>query len=487
MSLPYSTQGSQGQTVYSTGIASSLISSWLWDPSPALEQDPAMPEKLLKDPVIAGACDHLFRSVVGHSYSYEPCDPDSRDERSLAAVVEGLTRQTQALPQTLYNLARATFMSAAWGVLFPKQVKLRLGDGKEREWTVVGRVRDVDKRRFRLSRIPQTPVTPPPGVGVGQANAITSQGAGAQLGAFRWEFHRGFDWRDNASVWWGPLDVVAPNDRWMLHVPDTSERGLSYGYGLIDDLAPYFWMKSKVLSWGMQGLERWGQGFLLAQVEALRDGLAKGSGQANALQQTVTNIRKWRSENFAAVDADTKISLLDMPSTAEASCRAWIEYLDNVMRQRILAALQPTGSGDGDGGYSSAKVEEGSTDNMVAYLRGPLEETWTQTFVRFLIEHNQENLTEIGLYGLPYSRLKLRGKEHRDLDQVVKLFEAAMRMKIPTRLEDWYSMTGMTAPNDEDHVIVWPEVAVPGQPMDGASPFDREPVGEGDSAVADAA
>lgn len=508
MALPQ-VPSSANQITLATGVAGRLASVIGWDPSWALEVDDAAPEKLRRDPVVAGAFDHLQRLIVGHDWFME-AGGKTRKHRELATVVEDLQRQTERLPSAWYNLAAASFMGATWGLARLERRVLKLGDGKPREWTVVARVRDVDKRRFRMSRIASIP-TPQGDVSVRvrspslERRAISQHGVAefsgsGVLGPFRWEFHPGFDYRPNQPQWWTPLETVAPKNLWIQHVVDDSERGLGFGYGMMEDVWTYFWMKQQALKWGMQGLERWGEGFLVYRAKALLDGMSRGTTQAAQFAAVVANIRKWRTENFAAMGIDDELQLLDMPATAEAAVREWIKYFDQEITKRVLVALQPTGGADGaGGGFSSAKVEEGSTDAAVAYLRAPLEETWSRGIVRnLLLEENRDNLRELGLEDLEPPRLRLRGKEHHDLDQVIQLFLAARDLKMPVRREDFYSMTGLTQPNEEDDAVTFEPAQTPGAGLGalgqpGASSVDladllgdgrdRAAVGEGGTAV----
>lgn len=527
MTLPF--VQNVGQIPYATSVSAALAQIWLWDPSFALNQDPEAYEKQTKDLIISGAMDHLQRSIVGHSFSFEPEEdgvgydakkrsPEdsyrSRKGRDLARVIELLTKQQRFFPQSLYNLTRATHRGAAWARIYPEVRELRIFDGKPRKWTVIAKVKDVDKRRFRLSQVPsglaislpgsnpsitsaklQEIVEKTPGFNSPVPGAVAT-GYESSLGNFRWEFWRGYG-AGQSGLWWSPLEQAAPLDHWIMHAPDTTEWGLGYGYGLADELQAFFWLKGTFLRWAAQAAERFGQGFLIAKTKALRDLMAKGYSQAAAMAATVAVMRTWRSENVVAVDENTEIDLKDLPGEGMRWIYEWVKYLDNGMRQRILAALQPTGSGDGDGGFSSAKVEEGSTDAMVAYLRSPLEETWTWGPVRFLVEHNEENLRELGLWGIGIPRLRLKGREQRDVDKMLKVFDFAFRAKIPVRLEDFYSVFNLTAPNEEDEAIQYPEgpegfgLDDAGKPFGGETGSEpdgdegRLPIGEGRSSVAE--
>lgn len=506
MPLPL-TQNANSIT-YATSVDAALASIYLYNPSYALYQDPEAPEKQVRDLVISGSLDHLHRSIVGHSWHFEPKTND-KSGRALANILEELTKEQRGFSQSLYNLARASHRGCTWGRIFSEKRVLKIGDGKEREWTVITKVRDVDNRRFRLTqnfgannadltrgnpssselarRVEETP-------GMNSPLPMSPAGYNTEnLGAWRWEMDRGYvgGGGRGGSTWFQPIEQSAPFDHWILHVVDTTEWGCAYGWGLQDELQSYFWLKGTFLRWAAQAAERFGQGFLVVKTKALRDGMAKGMSQAASLQQTVNVIRTWRSNNFAAVDELSDIQMVDMAGEGMKWLWEWVKYFDNAMRQRILAALQPTGSSEGGGGYSSGKVEEESTDSMVAYLRTPLEETWTHTGVHFLVQHNEQNLRELGLWGIGDPRLRLMGKEQRDGELMLKWFDLAARLKIPVKKSDFYEASGLSAPNEEDgddDLIEYPDLAVddPNAPFD-PQPDGRDaaPIGEGGQAVGD--
>lgn len=494
MALPNSIT-SANQIVLATGVSSALSQIYLYDPSVALQADPAAPEKILRDCTIAGAYDHLQRSVVGSSLAYAPRDPKNKKHRALASIQEDLTRETDSLSQSLFNLSRATFMGAAWALMVPERRLLTIGDGKPRWWTVIARVRDIDKRRFRIVR-DLTPdpepsryaLSPEPDAGAALSPSGTTGTLNPSVGSWRWEMYRAPGFR------WEPLALVAPADRWIQHVPDTSERGLAYGFGQSDTVYEFFWIKQQILRIWVQGIERWGQGFLYAQIDNLAQyAKARGVSLQQALAQTVQQMRTWRSENLAAVDKGTELKLLDMPTAGNEACLTGVQYLDREIVKFILSALQPTGGGDDTGGYSSSKVEEGSTDNTVAYLRSPLEERWTATFARFLVEHNQDNLAELGLDKIRAQPLQLKGKEVRDVKTMLEVFQFCAANGIPVRRSELYEALQLTAPNGDEEdgdVLTFPKPVMgagldsPGADLD-SEPGLRRPVGSGRSAVAD--
>jgi hypothetical protein len=504
--MPY---GSANQVAYSATVAAQLGQVYLWDPSYALSQDPEAPEKQCRDLIIGGSLDHLQRSIVGHSFSFVPEEND-KPGRALAKVIEQLTKKQRFFPQSLYNLSRATHRGAAWGRIYPERRVLKIGDGKAREWTIVRQVKDVDKRRFRLTQVAALTgaggnlLSSTAGPSYASRSLVLARdnedragfgsplatSAASDLGNFRWEFYRGLGapGSGNAGFMWTRLENAAPYDQWICHVTDTSEAGLGYGYALADELSFFFWLKGRFLQWVAQSAERFGQGFLVLTGKALRDGMAKGMNQAQALQATVNIIRTARAENYLALDENITVQMLDMPGEGMRWLFEWITYLDNGMKQRILAALQPTGSSSGQGGFSGAKVEEGSTDSQVSYLRSPLEETWTDTCVRYLVTHNEDNLRELGLWDLGHPRLSLKAKEQRDGELMLKWFEFALKAKIAVRSDDFYEASGLTAPNEEDEAIEWPEAAMqPGAGLDAGgldlSGGERLPVGSGGSSV----
>jgi hypothetical protein len=488
MTLPWTSSSNANQQIYPTGLASYLSQVFGWDPSFGLQSDPEWIEKVTRDTACSGALDHLCKLIVGHDFFYEASD-DTPEGRKLAKIVEQLQKQTRDLPATWYNLAGAVWKGAAWARLKLEKRVLRIGDGKPRVWTVLAEAKDVDKRRFRLSRVLST----------GPEAPESRDATGSFAQDWRWEFYRVPGARNYSSSW-TPIEEIAPKEQWLQFVVDTSEKGLAFGWGMAEDLFFNLFAKTAVFRSLLQGIDRWGQGFLVQKVAGLRDGDASGYTPEEKVALVVAALRKYRSQNVYAMDAGDDIEILDGPADAINACMQVVQYLDKENRIRILAAVETTGAGEGSS-FGQSKVEEGSSDANVAFLRAPLEETWTRNVARLLVTKNRKNLAELGLADwLAVPRLRLRGRKTSDPERAALVLKTARELGLPILRAEAYSMLELTAPIlDElkpDEILDWKNLATENpqvasrldgalEQASGANGAVRGPVGTGGESVAE--
>lgn len=445
MALPW-VPATPNSLVYASSVASWLSQVIGWESPLGLESDSSYYEKFLQDSAISAACDKLQKLVVGHDYFHQPRGGEPQ-HRLLAKCMDDLTQETEGFSQSLYNIAASSWKGATWAELRLERRMLRIGDGKPRIWTVIAEAKDVDKRRFRLSRAGTSPMT------AGRDKKY----AGPLRTKWRWEFNRGYGPENTSSSWYVPLSDITSPSCWLLHRVDTSERGLGYGYGLAEDLYFGVYAKAAVLRSLLQGIDRWGQGFLYQKVQGLRMQGSSGLSPEQKIQAVVNTLKKYRSQNVYAIDKDDELDMLDGPPEAINACMQVIQYFDNCHTMRILAATSTSGGGEG-AAFAQAKVEEGAEDANVAFLRSPLEERWTLTATRLLVKANRHNLADLRLPTIPLGvqdflatpRLRLRGRKMADPERAAVVLEMASKLGLPLLRREVYDMLELTQPNLED-------------------------------------
>lgn len=486
MALPWNSS-SANQYVYASGIASWLTQVVGYDPGLGLQSDPEYYEKFLRDSTVSGAVDHLQKLIVGTDFFHAPRVSNrraTREESLYAHVLDELQGETDNLSQSLYNLAAASWKGAAWGRIYLEKRLLRIGDGLPRVWTVIREVKDIDKRRFRLTRIK---------VAADGKQVRGVDRAGSVADTWRWEFHAG--WNGSQNAYYQPLERTAPREQWILHKVDTSERGLAYGYGLAEDLYFNLFAKEKVLRSLLQGINRWGQGFLYQKVAGLRAGAGAGATPEERIQQAITALTRFRDGNVYALDADDDIGMLDGPADAINACLAAINYFDTENQKRILSAVQTTGAGTDSGSFAKAKVEEGSSDANVAFLRTPLEGDWTRGPTRLLASKNRHNLEALGIpRDMPLPRFRLRGRKLADPEKAALVLTTAKQFGLPLVRREVYDLLELTQPNpwDGPDEVLYPaqvdalqDAAVSaGKLRASIGQTPRKPIGDGGGSVA---
>lgn len=452
MSLPYLNNTNANSLIYSSSVASWLSQIIGWDPGFGLAQDPGFYEKLLSDSAVSSALDKLQKLVVGHDFFHQP-KGETREDWLLAKCLDELQQETEGFSQSLYNMAAASWKGATWCELRTQRRILRIGDGKPRVWTVIVEAKDTDKRRFRLTRAAASPLTR-------EKDGRPYQGALSSR--WRWEFNRGFAPDAGTSSYYVPIEQVAPPSHWCLHRVDTSERGLGYGYGLAEDLYFGIYAKAAVLRNLLQGIERWGQGFLVQAVAGLRMGGPGGMTPEQKINAVVTTLRRYRSQNVYAIDKDDDLKLMDGPAESVTACMGVISYFDDCHTMRILHAKRTSGGGS-DGAFAQGKIEETSEDANVSYLRGPLEERWTLTGTRLLVRANKHNFADMGIPDfLSTPRLRLRGRKTADPEKAAVAIETAQKIGLPLLKREVYDLLEFTPPkpwDGPDEILTPPQLA----------------------------
>lgn len=457
MTLPEATNSANGQR-YAYNIWSLLNQSVLYDPDQALEKDPEAFEKMQRDAVISGAFDQLHIQVAGADWTFSAGGPQKEDRR-LAGVMEQLLRRTQRFPSILYNLAMADFKGCTWGLAELEEQEIRI-DGLLRKWWVVKSVKDVDKRRIRLQRFEGAPEEPP---------------------FFRWMIYAQGQWNDSGSVWWKDLDEIKPEERWIQHIVDTSERGLGYGYGLAADIYYLFYIKAQALKILMQGLGRWGNGIVTHGIDGLRDGDPSGTpgGMGQQSQQkavaALASLVKMRQEASYVYDSRDKLDIMKMPADGAEFCLQVVNYADAAIKKRILGPAPGAETDDGKGSHARDKVREAQGRDKIRFLQAALETTWDERITRpILIERNLKNLEELGLLNAAQPTLRIAGRESYDPEIGGRVLFTASQLGMPVRKDEAYSLLGLTPPNEGDEVLDPREIAMLAR--GSVQPGDQGPV-----------
>src|SRR5690606_36066291 len=146
-----------------------------------------------------------------------------------------------------FNLADAVFRGSTFAKIVGGRVKRDFGDGQSRMWWVPKLLVDMDRWRFR-----QVPLDPK------ESDGRTKT---------RWEY-----W-DTTGVMgeWRPL-TKSQRRQLVVHTYFDSEATLGYGRGLLEALYHFYWAKTQVLREGLAGIERWAQGWIIAEIDGMRAG-----------------------------------------------------------------------------------------------------------------------------------------------------------------------------------------------------------------------
>mgnify|MGYP001580973456 CR=1 FL=1 len=441
MTIPFSTFNHSGD-FYARGLGHALRTYRLPDYDQALSNEPAIYEKMRRDPVIAFSLRYRKLLAAGEDWSIEPASPRPED-KELAAVIEGMLRNVKFFGNSLYNLAEAVVAGSRWAGIEGEKKTLRLGSkGQAYEWWIATALKDIDKRRFRQMPKPDA--------------------AGSQNDSGRGE-DREWEWQiyEPLKMDWKAIQ----RHHFIRHVYDNNEGSLGYGNGLASELYAFFYSKTAVLRDGLQFIERWSSGILSAAVDSLRDGQASTLASTRATNW-LNELEKMRSRHVLVFDKNDEIKVLEPPKGGWEAAKDCLAYLDGAMRVLILGASLPTEAEVEGGSFAMAKVQQSSTAAIVAHDRALLEEVITEDVIKnCLWRLNYPTLSHIGLADASPPVFRIRDSKKSDpsvqADLLLKAKQAGLRIKI----NEAYAKLGYEVPNVGDECLepdVVPQQAAPG-------------------------
>lgn len=413
----------------------------LYDTSFALGMDPAFDEAMRRDPVVLQAINDRLASVAGKSWTVQPASDDEDDKR-MSSIIESLLRRIRDFRSARRNLAHAIFDARSYAEVHGdrKFVKLPARDRKSEPETapmwVPRRMQDIGAKRMRWGIL---------------------AGGQTQL-----------QYASIPSGEWRPVDTSA---HMLVSVCyDNREASLGYGRGLREGCYFYMWAKELALREGLQGLERWAQGMVVAKIDSKLGGKLDKESAAVAAEY-LDILRKHRGRfGGIAIDKQDEVDVKWPTGSGQAMVTEFVRMMDDALTRLITGALLPSGGGGQVGSLARAE-EEGSTIERVTQLdRDVIDEALTHDLIRRLVDVNRPQFAELGLADADYPRFETIQSKTEDPTKNATVVQTALASGVPLRKDEVYRKLGFTQPGEDDEVFEQ-ELMPPGLP--GGSLGDR--------------
>ena len=409
-----------------------------WNPSIALQYDPAIYEKMLEDPVVRQALVARQGRASGDSWRVDPPRNATDDEIVLAKLVEHGLTGLRKFQMSRFLLSAAILRGVRFGFVEGCRTYMEFpnveGLPDDHEWWIPNRIRDIDSRRIRArpAKSGEDPVWEYSEVDRASylsPTIINTTGSG---------------------FGWVPLDT-----RKVIRAAyDDDEGRIFYGRGLAESLYNIVYARSVVLTEGLSGVEKWGQGVIVGHVD---------KSQLNNSEQTTDDVvdnmldtlDRMRARNAVVVDKEDDVTVLWPDGAGSSMVIDFLTYLDNLITRLIDGALLPSGGGDASvGSLARGVVEEETIQKLASQDRRMLEDALTEglienTFMAF----NQETIVTLGLDRCRCPKMILQSDARPDPTMMIDVYTRALGAGVPISADDFYEKTGIRKPEDGDEII----------------------------------
>lgn len=415
----------------------------IWDPDFAIQRDPHIYEKMLRDPTIRQCLGQRLRAIAGGNYNVIPPEDATEEEEQAAKVCKRLLSEIKQFQAARVSLARFVWEGTRHATVDGRRVFREIGDEVPREWWVPTAVRDLNKRRVRVWK--------ENGRILRKIERITESGERSDRA---YEF---------------------PADRVISAVYDDEESRLGFGRGLGDSCYWFFFAKWKLIEEGLAAFEKWMQGIPVVKADVAQLGDTTQTSQ-QVRDDLITAFKNARAQGVIAIGKEDEVEILHGSGTEAAETMKWLMFFDDGIRQLLTGSKLPSGGGESTtGSLARAEVEADTTEGVYQLDSEMLDEAITDGLVRSVWNRNIENLRELGIEDARMPRFTSADDPREDHKLNADIIVAGLGAGIRFKADEVYEKLGMSKPTEEDESegnIIEGQAAMAGLPGFGEDPGD---------------
>jgi hypothetical protein len=408
----------------------------VWDPDFAIDRDPFIYEKMLRDPTIRQCWDNRKRAIAGGEWSIVAArNPTDEDEEAARVVEQAVSELSGGFQKARVNLAKFVWEGARHAMVEGRRWPKPYGDGEAREWWYPTKLRDFSKRRVRVWR----------------------EGGEIRRKILPILNDEGVDF-DQIGVDW-------PEDRIITAIYDDEEGRLGFGRGLGDSCYWFFFLKWKLIEEGIDAAREWAQGLIVAKVSTAPLG-DTGQDTTSTRDALTTAIRDAKRRGIIAIGTEDEIDKFDATGQGAAAMLEWLQMLDDGLRTLISGSLLPTGGGDsGAGSLARGEVEERTSEGVFQLDSDLMDESMTSGLIAPVWERNREHFADLGLGEARMPLYRSVGEKREDFEKNATIIGIALDKGIALKEDEVFEKLGLTPPTDEDRKagnVIEPPAPEPG-------------------------
>jgi len=357
-------------------------------------------------------------------------------------VLEEILEEMEDFTHGRYNLAKGVFLGETFSFIEGERRPIKIG-GKVQNWWIPRRLRDIDKRRIRMR--PTWDNKAPDG---GKIRAH-------------------YELFNLEKLDWVPIRPDSP----LVHFKyDDEESRLSHGRGVAEAIYFHHYAKGVVFTEGLEGLEKWARGMIVAKVD---------NAQATALTNEttaaayLTQLERQRRGGIMVMDTADELEVKWPDSQGNDMVFQWLQYLDAGIVTVILGQVIPQSGGALIAeALTRAITEAGSSETLLGYDRTVLYEMLTRDLVGHIWYWNRPQLAELGLTDAKRPFLRAAAIDDTDPKEAIDIIATARTAGIPLLKDEVYDRIGFSRPGANDDIFE--PILDPGAAM--ATDEDGKPV-----------
>ncbi len=443
------------------GLYADAISAvWAWwdmvtDPSYALQQELDIWEILQRDPKCYQGIQQRLNDVAGPTWRVFPFNNSKRkQEKFLAAWAEGMLRRIPHFADARKRLAQAVFRGQSTELILGRREFIApIDECPPQMFFVPTQLKNIDPRRFVIK--PER-VQRPNG-----SWAIKGQWYMSVIPTYSQP-----PASQREDMWMGRYTPVSKQkmEQFIRIVYEDEESRLGFGRGIIDVLYFYHWAKQIVIREGLQGLERWAQGVVIAKVDSDKRDAVGGAASATA-DTMLEKIAKMRSRHHFVIDKEDDIEFVNGGMEGHQMVNGFLNYIDScIMGVCTGASLHSANDVGSSGSRASDQVGQDRQNKIVQFDINKVDEDISLDLIRLLVRTNRPQLKKVG------ELMNLPGLEDAGLPQfrtvaeevinategatvISTLAQAFPGKPLKVRRDELYKKVGLTPPDENDDTM----------------------------------
>lgn len=421
--------------LYDYSLSSAYKSQWVYDPDFALSRDPDIWEVARRDAVLFGECDRRSRNIVREWHVEPPKKSRAEGDRILADIVAEAFEQIENFDEALYQQAEASLLGRTYHYIEGDVFSIALGGTPEMDWWLPTKLKHVDRRRFHWAPV--------------RTNGPDGEKLSTQLEFF-----------SITRQMWEPLTPEQASCFVRYTWYDTEDR-LGYGRGLLEALYFYHYLKSTTMVKVQQGLDRWANGIVIADIDSLRAASPSKTNE-DLKRGALTLLQNMRSEHVMVKQKGDTIEVVETSGTGHEMGMGVLRYLDEAMARTLNGSILPSGHGSAEGSNAKAQEEAKTSESFYQYERKRQAEVNSRQLVSQFIRMNRLNIAQLGLAVAKAPKFHLEQKRMENVTEALDVRQKIRDMGLPLVKQDIYHAANVPMPGPDDDQLEGREAPLAG-------------------------